>query len=57
MRGLYSTANRKRYGNTLMEIALMYGMTYYRVWMMHKAGELFEYIATRVPEGKSTVRR
>ena len=53
MRGFYSTANRKRYGNTLMEIASMYGMTYYRVWMMHKAGELFEYITTHSSVEKS----
>ena len=53
MRGFYSTANRKRYGNTLMEIASMYGMTYYKVWMLHSQDGLSEYIASHSPVGKS----
>lgn len=44
---------RKKYGFTLKRIASMYGLTYYRVWTMHTAGELSEYIATHSPDGKS----
>ena len=40
---------RKKYGFTLKRIAAMYGITYYRIWMMHARDELVEYIATHAP--------
>ncbi len=49
MRGPYRTYIRKKYGSTLKEIAAMYGMTYYRVWMLHRAGKLAEYIVKHSP--------
>ncbi len=44
---------RRKYGYTLNKIAAMYGLTYYRVWMLHTQGELTEYIASHSPVEKS----
>ena len=44
---------KKKYGFTLNKIALMYGLTYYKVWMLHSQDELSEYIATHSPVEKS----
>ena len=44
---------RKKYGFTLGKIAVMYGLTYYKVWMLHSQDALTEYIASHSPVGKS----